>query len=551
MPFTISPKPLGDGGTDSGITGVTAQNAEYDGNSHSGYTGVPAATDPDYTGGFDVSYVNRETGEELAGEPTNVGKYKVVFTPKNPNYSGRKELDFDITKMEVKITATREDAEYDGARKLGYSGKPNTGEYVGMLSFTYYDSTNTVLGDQPINVGSYKVKIAIPDGVKNYKGETTISFKITPKRVEVTGVEKQDGESDGRPKPGYTGEPTVPGYEGEFDVKYTDKGGRPLDGPPSEPGDYKVTITPKDPNYTGEKVIDFTITPNGDQPIRPGGGGGGGGGYPVNVPDTDGAEVKADHDTAEPGEKVVVTVTPEEGKKVDKVTVTDDTGKKIPVIDNGDGTWSFDMPDSGVTVEVTLVCPKDETCPISKYDDASPTAWYHDGVHYCLEEGLMIGYSATKFGPNDKVTRSQLVQILYNEAGNPAVTIPNRFEDVPHGAWYENAIVWGDHAKVIYGYNDTEFRPEEPIIREQLAAILYRHAGSPATSCDISGFKDHKEITDYAVSALQWAVENEIVYGRSTDQLAPTGTATRAEAACMIQRYFENYVGKKTGNSQN
>ncbi len=555
VPFTVSPKPLGDGGTDSGITGVEPENAEYDGSPHSGYTGTPAATDAAYTGGFDVSYVNRETGEELAGEPVNVGRYKAVFTPKNPNYSGRKELEFEITKKQVNITATPKDAEYDGARKLGYDGKPDTGEYVGMLSFTYYDSANTVLGDQPINVGSYKVKIAIPDGVKNYKGETTVSFKITRKRVEVTGVTKKDDEADGRPKPGYTGEPHVPGYEGEFDIIYKDGGGNTLPAPPSEPGSYKVIIKPKDPNYTGEKVIDFTITPSGGQPILPGGPGGvvgpgGSGGYPVNIPDTDGAEVKADHDTAEPGEKVVVTVTPEEGKKVDKVTVTDDAGREIPVTDNGDGTWSFSMPDSGVTVEVTLVCPKDKTCPISKYKDSSPTAWYHDGVHYCLEEGLMVGYNAVKFGPNDRVTRSQLVQILYNEAGNPAVATPGRFEDVPHNAWYEKAIVWGDDTKVIYGYSDTEFGPEDPITREQLAAILYRHAGSPAASGDISGFKDYKKTAPYAVSALQWAVENKIIYGRDGNLLAPAGTASRAEAACMIQRYLENYVGKKTENSQ-
>ena len=249
------------------------------------------------------------------------------------------------------------------------------------------------------------------------------------------------------------------------------------------------------------------------------------------------------------GQKVTITPKPDEGYVVDSVTVTDKTGKDVTVTPNTDGAYTFIQPNGSVTITVTFRkdtglsdCPRDESCPMAKFSDADRNAWYHDGVHYCVENGLMQGYGNGIFGPNDTLSRAMLVQILYNLENRPAVSGESVFSDVAHSAWYADAVNWAAANGIVKGFGNGQYGPEDDITREQLAAILYRYAQyknydvSVGEDTNILSYSDAPEVSEYAVPAMQWACGAGIMEGYG-DVLDPTGNATRAQAATMLMRF--------------
>ena len=148
----------------------------------------------------------------------------------------------------------------------------------------------------------------------------------------------------------------------------------------------------------------------------------------------------------------------------------------------------------------------------------------------------MSGESTNTFAPNASMTRGMLATVLYRLAGQPETTAQTTFADVTAGAYYADAVAWAAEQSVIAGTSDTAFSPEQAITREQLAAMLYRYAGSPATEGSLSAYTDAAQVSAYAEDALCWCVENGILTGTSTDTLSPQATATRAEVAAVLQR---------------
>lgn len=197
--------------------------------------------------------------------------------------------------------------------------------------------------------------------------------------------------------------------------------------------------------------------------------------------------------------------------------------------------------------------PKDDAdcgegvCPAAGLADVDLKAWYHDGIHYCVENGLMEGYSKNLFGTNDNLTRAQVAQILYNLMGKPAVEQKALFADVAVSAWYADAITWASEAGVVKGYGNDKFGPQDPITREQLAAMLYRYSESNgydvSAAADVSTFADAGMISAWALRAVQWACAEGILTGMGNGTLNPTGFATRAQAATMFMRYCQNIAG--------
>lgn len=189
------------------------------------------------------------------------------------------------------------------------------------------------------------------------------------------------------------------------------------------------------------------------------------------------------------------------------------------------------------------VCAKDDSCPIGAFGDLTAAAWYHDGVHYCLENGLMRGVSGGKFLPDGSTTRAQLVTILWRLEGSPKTTGAVRFGDTAGGAWYTEAVRWAAGCGVVKGYDNGCFGPNDAVTREQMAAILYRYAqfkGYDVTaSADLSAYTDASEISAYAVPAMQWANAEGLVTGRTNTTLDPEGDATRAEIATIMTRFCE------------
>lgn len=224
------------------------------------------------------------------------------------------------------------------------------------------------------------------------------------------------------------------------------------------------------------------------------------------------------------------------------ITTPKTGGNRKPTAATTEGAIGVNpAPDDGA-------CKKDRTCPIWPFSDASPAAWYHDGVHWALDEGVMRGYSAALFGPNDATTRAQVAQMLYNIEGKPAVgTATSPFVDVRNGDWYAEAVIWAAESGVVLGFERDGadvFDPDAAVTREQFAAMMQRYAKlkgadvSVGADLNIERFSDAGSVSLWATDAMRWAVEEKLITGRTEETLVPLGTATRAEIATILMRYF-------------
>ena len=275
--------------------------------------------------------------------------------------------------------------------------------------------------------------------------------------------------------------------------------------------------------------------------------------YPPDIEDTEHGEVGISPNQPGRGDTVVIRPVPDENYEVDEVTVNDGNGNEVEVTDNGDGTWSFVQPNSRVTIRVTFRetdgpsgCPQDETCPMYRFTDLNLSSWYHDGIHYCLENGLMTGTSAEIFAPESVTTRAQIVTVLWRLENEPIVDYLMTFDDVADDAWYSEAIRWAAGEGIVNGYDNSIFGPDDTMTREQIATILYRYAsvkGYDVTAAgDLSAFADAEDISDYAKDAFAWADAEGIVNGISATTLDPQGSATRAQVAALLMRFCQQYI---------
>ena len=312
------------------------------------------------------------------------------------------------------------------------------------------------------------------------------------------------------------------------------------------------TLTDSEENKADVKAIQDVLgdrfTPPTIKTTPTGGGGGGATTYAVTVEKAEHGKVTASPSRASSGTPVAITVTPDEGYELEKLTVTDSKGSEVKLTDKGNGKYTFDMPNSKVEIKAVFRkiapvwenCPGGVDCPAYSYRDVDTSAWYHEAVDYVLVNGLMSGYGNGVFGPNDHLSRAQLCQILYNKEGRPAVTGSSVFTDVAGTAWYADAVIWANTNGVVGGYGGGLFGPDDPITREQLAAILWRYAGSPESSHSLDAFTDAGQISDWAMDAMRWANENGVLNGDGSGHLIPRGNATRAHVAQMIQNFLEN-----------
>ena len=316
------------------------------------------------------------------------------------------------------------------------------------------------------------------------------------------------------------------------------------------------SITP----VKGETGISFTVDSLSPFAIgwykasgNPGGGGGGGAvaptTYDVVIPSALANIVKADKAKAAADDTVTLTVSGE-----GTLTVTDANGKSVALTDLGSGKYTFKMPSSKVNVAFavsgeTKPCDGGKDCPSAPFKDVDTSKWYHESIDYVLKNSIMNGVSGTSFVPDSNLTRGMLVQILFNLEGKPQSASAS-FSDVKADAWYVKAVGWAVANKVVTGYTDGTFRPDAAVTREQAAAILYRYAQSKGIDVSVGedtnilSYADAMQASKYAIPALQWAVGAGVLNGKSGNLLAPTGTATRAEIAAIMQRWCEKIVQK-------
>ena len=170
------------------------------------------------------------------------------------------------------------------------------------------------------------------------------------------------------------------------------------------------------------------------------------------------------------------------------------------------------------------------------FSDVDAGSWYADAVEYVRENGLMSGTTATTFNPEGTTSRGQIAAILYRAAGSPAVSGGTDFSDVEETAYYADAIRWASANGVVTGYADGTFRPDAPVTRQQMAAILWRYAGRPAAEAG-TDFADESVISDYASTAVDWARSSGLISGRAGNMFDSYGRATRAQTAVILFRY--------------
>lgn len=269
-------------------------------------------------------------------------------------------------------------------------------------------------------------------------------------------------------------------------------------------------------------------------------------------------DVSVSDNRADEGDKITLTITPDKGYVVDKIEIVDLEGDKVTAkkVEDKDNKYTFRMENCDVTVTVTFkeegktTDDKDddkdeettETTELN-FTDVKESDWFFKGVSYVVDKGIMSGVSENEFAPNAKLTRAMLVQMLYNMEGRPACDAENAFIDVPVGQWYTDAVIWANDAKIVSGMGEGLFAPNMEITREQMVAMMYNYAkykGYDVTaSADLSTFTDSASVSAWAQPAMQWAVAEGYISGMGGSLLAPQGTATRAEIACVIMRFME------------
>ena len=170
--------------------------------------------------------------------------------------------------------------------------------------------------------------------------------------------------------------------------------------------------------------------------------------------------------------------------------------------------------------------------------------WAYNAIKYAYENGLFSGISDTEFGPNISMNRAMLVTVLYRLEKEPNVTVNDKFTDIASSQWYAKAVAWANANGIISGYSDTVFGPNDLVTREQMAAILNRYAKykglDVSASNDLSAYTDKNSVSDWALSAMQWANANKLINGRTETTLAPHGNATRAEVAQILMTYAQS-----------
>lgn len=268
--------------------------------------------------------------------------------------------------------------------------------------------------------------------------------------------------------------------------------------------------------------------------------------YEITADVSAGGTIRVDRYATE-GERVTITVSPDEAYLLDELTVTSG-GKDVELTDHGDGTYSFTMPSGDVAITATFAEdpnwsePEEPATDVSEiFTDVPADHWARAVIQYVYDNGLMTGTSATTFAPEATTTRGMIVSMLARLEGVTSAE-PAGFTDVSADDWYATAVNWAASAGIVNGYEDNTFQPNAAITREQLAAMLMNYAQwkgqDTSARADLSHYSDADSISSWANDVLSWAVAEGLLTGVTDDTIAPQVHATRAQVAAILQRFL-------------
>ena len=298
-----------------------------------------------------------------------------------------------------------------------------------------------------------------------------------------------------------------------------------------------ATITAK----AGEKTATCAVTVT--NPSNSGSSSGGGGSstprYAVTVPDkTENGSLSVSSKNAKKGSDVTITATPDKGYEVDDIVAKDAKGNKLTLKDNGDGTYTFTMPASKVTVTAAFAEKKAEPiAPEKLFADVSAEEYYYEAVKWASENGVTGGIGENLFGANLPCTRAQIVTFLWRAAGSPEPKGMSGFVDVSADAYYAKAVAWAVEEGIVSGTSATTFDPDAVCTRAQSVAFLYRAFGEKVNKA--AGFSDVSADAYYA-DAVAWAVENGVASGIGGGLFAPDQDCARGQIVAFLYRAYQN-----------
>lgn len=261
--------------------------------------------------------------------------------------------------------------------------------------------------------------------------------------------------------------------------------------------------------------------------------------YAVTVPDkTENGSLSVTPKNAKRGSSVIITATPDKGCEVDEIVAKDANGNKLTLKDNGDGTYTFTMPASKVTVTAAFAEKNAEPIvPEKLFADVSAEEYYYEAVKWASENGVTGGIGENLFGAKLPCTRAQIVTFLWRAAGSPEPKGMSGFVDVSADAYYAKAVAWAVEQGIVSGTSATTFSPDAVCTRAQSVAFLYRAFGEKVNKA--AGFSDVSADAYYA-DAVAWAVENGVASGIGGGLFAPDQDCTRGQIVAFLYRAYQN-----------
>lgn len=261
--------------------------------------------------------------------------------------------------------------------------------------------------------------------------------------------------------------------------------------------------------------------------------------YAVTTPDkTENGSLDVSSKNAKKGSDVTITATPDKGYEVNDIVAKDANGNKLTLKDNGDGTYTFTMPASKVTVTAAFAEKKAEPiAPEKLFADVSAEEYYYEAVKWASENGVTGGIGENLFGANLPCTRAQIVTFLWRAAGSPEPKGMSGFVDVSADAYYAKAVAWAVEQGIVSGISATTFNPDAVCTRAQSVAFLYRAFGEKVNKA--AGFSDVSADAYYA-DAVAWAVENGVASGIGGGLFAPDQDCARGQIVAFLYRAYQN-----------
>ena len=537
------------------ITGVTAQNGTYNGQTQAGYTGTPSAQG--YTGDFTVTY-NTTDGKA----PTNAGNYAVTIAipDSDPQYVGSIVLEFAIAKKPLTVSAPSASVYVgDNAPELALTytglvdGESVTPSEAPAFTITKSDDTEIALADAVKTAGTYTITWSNADGT-TFTGAD--NYDITLKNTGTLTVTVRSSGGGGSSSGSGNKTETTTNPDGSTTTTVTSSNGTVTETTKFPDGSKEVVETKKDGTVTttttdtaGNKTQVVENTDGSSKTTVDNKDGSGS----VTVVDENGqvvseatlsqSAVAAAQEKGEavtlPMPEVPVTTDRENAPTVTvdlpsgtsakvEIPVADVTPGTVAVIVKADGTE--EVIKTSLTTEngVAVTLSDGDTVKVvdnsKTFDDVSDNYWGAEAVAFASSRELFAGTSATTFAPDTAMTRAMIVTVLARFEGVDTTT---------GSTWYEAGQQWAVQNGVSDGTN-----MDASLTREQLATMMWNYSGKPAAS-GLAGYTDADDVSDWASQAMAWCVEQGIIGGTTTITLSPQGPATRAQVATILMRFIE------------